>query len=261
MRRNAASSSRIWSITLCGFFFNSGNAPAISSTTVGTSWYRNGSFVPSTCITVAFGAAKDALQHVVAADVADGRAIGERERERADVVRDDAVRGVLQVVDHAAVRPVAPRHASESPRTDWREHVGVVVAVLPLNHRADALEAHAGIDVLCWQRREALIFVAVELDEDEVPDFDDLVRAAVNERAAASVRRAVDVNFGTRAARPGVAHLPEVVLLVAEMNVRFRHAHRLPEARRFVVARNAGGLVALEDGDVQGASRRASTPR
>ena len=59
---------------------------------------------------------------------------------------------------------------------DRREHIGVVVARLALQHRRDALEAHAGIDVLGRQRRQRSVGVAVELDEDEVPDLDDVRR-------------------------------------------------------------------------------------
>ena len=69
---------------------------------------------------------------------------------------------------------------------DRREHVGVVVARLALQHRRDALEAHAGIDVLRRQRRQLPVRAAVELDEDEVPDLDHVRRARVDELAAAS---------------------------------------------------------------------------
>ena len=51
--------------------------------------------------------------------------------------------------------------------------VDVVVVHLALQDPADALEAHAGVDVLGRQRLELAVGVAVELDEDQVPDLDD----------------------------------------------------------------------------------------
>src|ERR1035437_6820854 len=65
---------------------------------------------------------------------------------------------------------------------DWAEDVGLVVRNLcggeifetfrALDDAGDALEAHAGVHMLRGQRREGAIGVRVELDEDEVPDFD-----------------------------------------------------------------------------------------
>src|SRR5262249_1311161 len=53
---------------------------------------------------ISLRATEDALEDVAAALVADRRAVGERERETADVVRDDAVCGILQVSELAGVR-------------------------------------------------------------------------------------------------------------------------------------------------------------
>src|SRR2546421_479914 len=60
---------------------------------------------------------------------------------------------------------------------DRRENVRVVVARLALQHRRDALEAHPRIDVLCRQRAELALRVAVELDENEIPDLHNTVIA------------------------------------------------------------------------------------
>jgi hypothetical protein len=68
-------------------------------------------------------------------------------------------------------------------------------------------------------------------------------------RLLSGVRSIVDL--GARPARAGVAHLPEVVLLVPEVDLRFGHADRFPVLGRLVVARNPRFRVALEDGDVQ----------
>src|SRR5207253_2326827 len=103
---------------------------------------------------------------------------------------------------------------------DRREYVRVIIARLPLNHRRHALEAHARIDMLRRQRRQLAVLAAVELDEDEVPDLDDIRRPLVDELAAGLAGRAVDVDLGAGAAGAGLAHLPEVILLVAPVNVR-----------------------------------------
>ena len=66
------------------------------------------------------------------------------------------------------------------------------------------------------QRREGAVRVRVELDKDEVPDFDACRRAGIDERALAlALRREVHVNLAARAARAGLAHHPEIVFPVA----------------------------------------------
>ena len=93
------------------------------------------------------------------------------------------------------------------------EQVDFVVAVNMLHDGGHALQAHAGIDGRLGQRIHIALFVAVELHEYAVPNFDPAVavffRAARN--AAPDFFAVVVENFGARAARAGVAHLPEVV--------------------------------------------------
>ena len=115
---------------------------------------------------------------------------------------------------------------------DGAEDVGFVVGdvageigeVLRVLHDAgDALEAHAGIDVLGGQGGEGAVGVGVELDEDQVPDFDARGVAFVDQRAFGVARGGeIDVHFGARTAGAGFAHHPEVVLLVAVDDVDFR---------------------------------------
>ena len=59
------------------------------------------------------------------------------------------------------------------------------------------------------------------------------------------------MHLGAGAARAGLAHLPEVVLCVAQVNVAVENADRFPEVGRLVVARDAVRRVALEYGHVQ----------
>jgi hypothetical protein len=100
----------------------------------------------------------------------------------------------------------------------------------------------------------------VELDEHEVPDLDHLVGARVHQRAAALVRGAVDMHLGTRAARAGVPHLPEVVLLVAEVDVRLG----TPTAFQNPAASSSRGMpffsVASNTGNVQRVGSSFHTP-
>src|SRR5262249_57326234 len=118
-----------------------------------------------------------------------------------------------------------------------RKHIRVVIAVFALQHRSNALESHAGIDVLGGQRGQALVRVAIILDEDQVPYFDDLRHALVDQLATGLVVRAINVDLGTRAAWSGLTHFPEVVLFAEEMNVRrINVGHRTPEVRGLVVA-------------------------
>ena len=100
----------------------------------------------------------------------------------------------------------------------------------------------------CWAGSgvSAPVGVAVELDEDEVPDLHDARVVAVDVRAAGFVRRAVDVDFGARAARAGVAHLPEIVLAEVVDVVVGAAGDSLPDVGGFGVARDAVLLVAFE---------------
>ena len=61
---------------------------------------------------------------------------------------------------------------------DFCEHsgkyVGVVVGILALEHCAETLEAHSGIDVLCRKALEVAVSHTHILHKDYVPDFDDV---------------------------------------------------------------------------------------
>ena len=105
-------------------------------------------------------------------------------------------------------------------REDRREHVGVVVArFLPCSTAVMRSKPMPVSTCLAGSGVSLPVRVAVELDEHQVPDLDHARVAGVDELAAGLVGRAVDVDFGARAARAGLAHLPEVVLLVAEVDV------------------------------------------
>ena len=88
---------------------------------------------------VAHGAAHDAAEHVAAALVRRQHAVGDQERGGAQMVGDDAVRGLLRPVGVTPVR-------SAMARDQRREQVDRVIVVRALQHGGDALEPHAGVD-------------------------------------------------------------------------------------------------------------------
>ena len=172
-------------------------------------------------VAVADGAAQDPADHVAGLHVGGQLAVGDAEADGADVVRDHAHRhvglGVLAVF-------VAGKFADAGEHPG--EHVGVVVAVLALQHGAEALEAHAGVDVAGGQRLQVAVGEALVLHEHEVPDLDDVRVGLVHQLAAGQARGGlllrgadVDVDLGAGAAGAGLAHLPEVVVLVAQEDV------------------------------------------
>ncbi len=99
------------------------------------------------------------------------------------------------------------------------------------------------------QRRHLARRIAVELHEHEVPDFDE-APAAIQRKLLmlAALLRAfgpqIEVDLRARAARPCVAHLPEVVLLVETEDARLRNA-------RDLLPQFFGLIVFAEDGDVE----------
>ena len=170
---------------------------------------------------VAHRPAQDAAQHVAAALVAAVGAVGQGEGQRADVVGDHAVGHVDRVGqrDGVAAGGVGPRAGDHLHGVkQWAEHVGVVVAVLALQHAHDALEAHACVHVFRGQGLQLAALQAVELDKDQVPDLDHVRVVGVDLAAAAQVVGAVVVQLAARPAGAGVAHLPEVVFLIARVH-------------------------------------------
>ena len=92
--------------------------------------------------------------------------------------------------------------------------------------------------------------VAVELHEDQVPDLDEAAAAhrsgncSCSRPGSAASDAEVVVDLRARTARTGLAHLPEVVLLVEAEDAALGHAgHLLPEL--------FGLVVLAEDGDVE----------
>ncbi len=150
------------------------------------------------------------------------------------VVRNHPEGHVLDFI--LAVRPPGQLLDAGNHRA---QQVAVEVALHALDHGAQALQAHAGVDAGLGERMEDAVRGAVVLHEHQVPDLQVPVALTLADaalRAAGHVLALVDEDLGAGAAGPGVAHGPEVVL--------FPHAHdavpgqpgeALPEAGRFLV--------------------------
>jgi hypothetical protein len=113
------------------------------------------------------------------------------------VVRDDAVRGVDAVGVFVAEAALVGAHARKLVYfvEDGGEDVGVVVGAPVLDDGDEALEAHAGVDVLGGEGTERAVVLAVELDEDVVPDLEDIGVVLVDEVRRVSAADAVKVDF------------------------------------------------------------------
>ena len=88
---------------------------------------------------VAHGAAHDAAKHVAAAFVRRQHAIGDQERRGAQMVGDDAVRGLALAVGLDV--------GEIGDRLDQRpKQIDLIIVIGALQHRRHAFDAHAGID-------------------------------------------------------------------------------------------------------------------
>ncbi len=138
---------------------------------------------------------------------------------------------------------------------DGADEIGVVVRDFALQDRGDALESHAGIDGRTRQRRHGAGRIAIELHEDEIPDFGEAAAAIEGEffvlaAGLGGFGSEIVEDLGAGAAGTGVAHLPEVVLFIEAENADFGDAGDfLPEKLGFVVF--------AEDGDVELVFREA----
>ena len=240
-------------------------------------------------VRVADGAAQDAAQHVAAGVLVGRAAVRHGERERADVVRQDAVGHVdtVGVLGANLARVGARAGALLDGLEQVGEQVRVVVGHLALQHRRQALQAHAGVDRL---RRQALrtsggkgrgrarepvncaaarrpnpqraragftsyleraVRLAVKLHEHQVPDLEDVRVVLVDQLRHLAAADAVVVDLGARPARAGVAHLPKVLLHAERQDAVRRQAHADPDVAGLRVDRQAELLVAAKVRHVQ----------
>ena len=138
--------------------------------------------------TVTQSAADDPAQHVAAAFVGRQHAVDDQETARADMIGDHAQRLVFQIAGIGQARRFGDQAL---------EQVDLVIRMHVLQHRGEALQAHAGVDARRRQRRQRAVGGAVELHEDEIPDLDVAVAVLVRRagRAAGDVGAVVDRKF------------------------------------------------------------------
>ena len=189
------------------------------------------------------GAAQQAAQNVAAALVGRDNAVADHHDGGADVVGDNA-QGNIGLV---ALAVVLAGDFGNLVR-DVAHGVNIEQRADALNHAREALEAHAGVDVLLLQLGVVAVAVVVELREYVVPYLHVAVTVAADRAArlvAAEFLAAVIVDFGARTARTG-AMLPEVVLLAEAEDALGRDADLLvPDFERLVVVNVDGRVQAV----------------
>ncbi len=204
-------------------------------------------------LTEADSAANDHTANVVAAHVARDNAVGNQERGGAAVVGNHAVRREVGVhfLFGLAGKFAKFRHGRG-------EEVGLIVGILVLEDGDDALEAHAGVDILVRKRDQGVLINAVVLHEDQVPQLHVTVAVAVHAAdmvrivaLLAVIRAHIHMNFGAGTARTGVGHFPEV-LFTAEIHdvARVHTGLRAPNIVGFLIRGNLS-LFVFEAGGVE----------
>ena len=128
--------------------------------------------VDAELVGVAHGPAHDPAQHIAAPLVRGQHAVGDQEAGRTQMIGDHAVMD--------APRPVRIGRGRVGGRLDQRaQQIGVVIVVLALQDRADALQPHAGIDRGLRQGFTQAALDLLILHEDEIPDLDEAVAVLV----------------------------------------------------------------------------------
>src|SRR5262249_46406690 len=123
-------------------------------------------------------------------------------------------------------------------RDDGAEQVRIIVALHPLHDRRNALQTHASVDILLWQRGERAIRGAVVLHKDEIPQLEKAISLATQDvlRPCPKLWSVVNMYFRTRPTGPSIAHSPEIVLFPHTHDALSRHTHLLvPNVKRLVI--------------------------
>ena len=195
---------------------------------------------------VTHGPAHDFAEDVAAAFIGGEDAIVNKEGGGAGVVGVDAEGGIdARVGSECDVAEIG------GALHDGVDKVCVVIGDFALKDGGDTFEAHAGIDGRAREGRHGAGDVAVELHEDEVPDFDEATAAVEGEgfvfaAGLGGFGAEVVVDFRAGSAGAGIAHLPEVISFVEAEDAGFGDAgDGLPERFGFVVFAENGDVEAV----------------
>ena len=236
-------------------------------------------FLKTESTPVAHRPTQDASQHVVAVGVARDDAVRDGKTQRPNVIPDHAKRHV----DFLLLRRFIARQSRGVTLAalflelgkNRAEHIGVVVrdslakigkAAGRLHDGRDALETHPGVDVLGRKRRKRAVDVRVVLDENKVPNLDALRTVGVDQPPfRIACLGEVHVQFAAGATRAGVAHHPEIVLLVAvdDVNIRVEPGlleNGLPEIVRLLIQFARVALARLVHRGVKALLRELPNP-
>ena len=126
-----------------------------------------------------------------------------------------------------------------------REDIGVVVRALLLQNRGQTLEPHTRVDMFVRKESELARGLAVELDEDQVPDLNHVRVVGVHQGRSVASSDAVEVHLGAGTTWPCISHLPEVGFLVEGKNSLGREELE-PEVSCLGIAGKSLCLVASE---------------
>ncbi len=156
------------------------------------------------------GPADEAAQHVAPVLVRGEDPVADEEGGGAGVVGQDAQADVDFGV--AAVGPPGGRRGHLEQR---REEVRLEDRVDALQDAEQAFVPGAGVDVPAGKGIERAVGLAVVLGEDQVPELEEALVATVGRAAVGAKGGApVEVDLGAGPAGPGVAHGPEVLVVV-----------------------------------------------
>jgi hypothetical protein len=183
------------------------------------------------------GAPQQPPEHVPARLVARRDTVADQHEGAAHVVGDHPQPYVVRML--AAVLLAGQ---VGGPAQHGEDLVDLVEVVDALQQEGDALEPHAGVDVLGRQvakDREVGLAGALAADvlhEDEVPELEIAVARTLDVALRAELRAAVDEDLAARAARTRHAHRPEVLLLAEPHDALLgQPGDALPEPERLVV--------------------------
>ena len=201
-------------------------------------------------ITVTYGTAQNTADHISGFLVARQLTVGDRKSNRTYMVGNNAHRHIGLLLN--AVLAVAEFTDLLEHRL---EHIRVVVRLLALYGTNESLEAHTGINHFLCQRLKRTVSLAVELHEYDVPNLDNLRMVFVHQFASGHLgflllATAVHMDLRARSARTRVAHLPEVVVLVAVQYMIGRQV-LCPNSRSLIVTTKTFFLAALKYGGIQ----------